>query len=99
MGTRIELASMPVLVIRLELKPGKVCFMFIFLTKSEVLLFILLQFLKVISANANTFSAYRQLQQEQVTELVPVKASCKLMGDRQRPLCCQGASTATVTPV
>ena len=45
----MRFACMPVVVIRLELKLGKVSLMVSFLTKPEVLLLILFQLLEVIS--------------------------------------------------
>ena len=56
-------SDMPVVVVRLELKFGEVCFLFIFLAKPEVLLVILLQLLKIIRTDANILGAYRQLRQ------------------------------------
>ena len=53
----------PVLMIRLELELGEVGFMLIFLAKPQIFLIILLQLLQVISTNADTFCAYRQLQE------------------------------------
>ena len=55
--------SMPVVVIRLELKLGKISFMLSSFTKPQVLLLILFKLLQVISAYANALRAYRQLQQ------------------------------------
>ncbi len=53
--------DMPVLVIRLELQLGEICFVFVFLAQPQVFFIIFFKFLKVISANTNTLCAYRYL--------------------------------------
>lgn len=53
---------MPVLVIRLELQLGKVCFVLIFVAETNIIVIIFFELLKVISTDTNSLCAYRNLQ-------------------------------------
>ena len=82
------MCSMPVLVIRLELQLGKVCFMLGILTNSQILFVIFFKLFEVICANADILCAYRYLQEQK-----PV-----LKGMVRKTLPCTVANTSKCAP-